>query len=288
MIIGIDHVVILVHDLAAARKDYTALGFTVLPGGEHADGATHNALIVFGDGTYIELLAFRREAPEHWWWRHVAIGEGLIDWALQPDAIEQDIATARRHGVEIDGPISGGRVRPDGQHIAWQMGFPAAADLPFLCGDVTPRTLRVPEGPPRTHANGVTGIARITIAVYDIAASLQRYRALIRPEMQSSSGRILASPPAGVLVPEPGARTAIFPAGNALITLAQPAIDGNVRTLGEAAAAMLQDHSSPLGEYLTTRGEGPCALTLTCQDISKAGYCSPALTHGVALQLMAG
>ncbi len=65
MIKGIDHVVILVKDLAQATADYTELGFTVVPGGEHSDGASHNALIAFADGSYIELFAFKREAPEH-------------------------------------------------------------------------------------------------------------------------------------------------------------------------------------------------------------------------------
>src|SRR4051794_8519489 len=49
MIRAIDHVVILVNDLAATVADYTALGFTVTPGGEHTGGATHNALVVFAD-----------------------------------------------------------------------------------------------------------------------------------------------------------------------------------------------------------------------------------------------
>ena len=87
MIISIDHVVILVSDLEAAIADYTALGFTVMPGGTHTGGATHNALVVFEDDTYLELIAFLREAPEHPWWRHQPAGEGLVDFALLPTAI---------------------------------------------------------------------------------------------------------------------------------------------------------------------------------------------------------
>ena len=40
MIRAIDHIVILVADLAAASADYAALGFTVTPGGEHTGGQT--------------------------------------------------------------------------------------------------------------------------------------------------------------------------------------------------------------------------------------------------------
>ncbi len=58
MPIWLDHLVILVRDLARAAPDYERLGFAVTPGGEHADGLTRNALIPFDDGSYIELVSF--------------------------------------------------------------------------------------------------------------------------------------------------------------------------------------------------------------------------------------
>jgi catechol 2,3-dioxygenase-like lactoylglutathione lyase family enzyme len=179
MIHTIDHVVILVHDLATATNDYAALGFTVTPGGVHADGATHNALVAFADGSYLELIAFRRAAPDHIWWRHTTNGEGLIDFALLPDAIDEDVAAARLRGLDMTGPFSGGRERPDGVRIAWKTARPATPDLPFLCGDVTPRDLRVPTGAACLHPNGVTGIARVLVATRDLAVSAARYRALL-------------------------------------------------------------------------------------------------------------
>jgi hypothetical protein len=179
MIHAIDHMVILVHDLAAATNDYASLGFTVTPGGVHADGATHNALVALADGSYLELIAFRREAPDHIWWRYVAEGEGLIDFALLPGAIDDDIAAARMLGLDIAGPFSGGRERPDGVRIAWKTARLATPDLPFLCSDVTPRDLRVPTGAARLHCNGATGIARVLVATRDPAVSAARYRALL-------------------------------------------------------------------------------------------------------------
>ncbi len=179
MIHAIDHVVMLVHDLATAMDDYAALGFIVTPGGVHADGATHNALVAFADGSYLELIAFRREAPDHIWWRHTADGEGLIDFALLPGVIDEDVAAARMRGLDIAGPFPGGRERPDGVRIAWKTARPATPDLPFLCGDVTPRDLRVPTGAARLHPNGVTGIARVLVATRDPAVSAARYRALL-------------------------------------------------------------------------------------------------------------
>ena len=58
MLTRLDHLVILVRDLGRAVREYEKLGFTVIPGGEHADGLTHNALICFEDGSYLELVAF--------------------------------------------------------------------------------------------------------------------------------------------------------------------------------------------------------------------------------------
>src|SRR5436190_17210576 len=172
----IDHVVILVNDLQAASADYTALGFTVTPGGEHADGLTHNALICFADGSYLELIAFKGRAPEsHFFYRGEGY-EGLVTFALLPDDINRVISSARQRSLDLQGPIPGGRLRPDGTRIEWQTARPPSRDLPFLCADVTPRELRVPSGLGTQHANGILGIDSITVQVRDLRASTERYR----------------------------------------------------------------------------------------------------------------
>jgi hypothetical protein len=68
MLRSIDHLVIVVRDLQQAAKDYQELGFTVVPGGKHPVGS-HNVLISFADGSYLELIAFYRDAFDHRWWR---------------------------------------------------------------------------------------------------------------------------------------------------------------------------------------------------------------------------
>lgn len=247
MIAAIDHIVILVSDLAAAIADYTALGFTVLPGGTHTGGATHNALVVFEDDTYLELIAFLREAPEHPWWRHQPAGEGLVDFALLPTAIVQDVADARARGLAMDGPNDGGRLRPDGQQVAWQTARPREPGLPFLCGDVTPRELRVATGAVRQHANGVTGIAGLTVVADDLRATAGHYQALLGAE-------------------QPGPAFAL---GNARIALATP-------DAGAGAGDALRAH-------LARHGAGPFALALRGPA---AGALDPALTHGVPIELV--
>jgi catechol 2,3-dioxygenase-like lactoylglutathione lyase family enzyme len=258
MIRAIDHIVILVNDLTAAIADYTALGFTVMPGGEHTGGATHNALVIFTDDTYLELIAFKRPSPEHHWYRHAAVGEGIIDFALLPTLIEADLAAARERGLAIEGPLAGGRLRPDGQQVAWQTGRATTPDLPFLCGDVTPRELRVPAGDLRAHANGVSGVANLTVVVADLGASVSRYRALLGVAEREAS-------------PSPeleGARQAVFALGDTTLTLAGP----------EPGA------KTPLAERLAAAGEGPFALTL--RGAREATTLDLKLAHGARIALV--
>ncbi|MDR6289007.1 catechol 2,3-dioxygenase-like lactoylglutathione lyase family enzyme [Inquilinus ginsengisoli] len=178
--LSLDHVVIAVRDLDRTIADYTALGFTVTVGGEHTGGASHNALIDFADGAYIELIAFKRPNPEFRWWRVLdEAGDGFVDYALLPGDIAADVAAAKARGLDLDGPNDGGRLRPDGVRLDWRTARASTSDLPFLCGDVTPRALRVPEGDVRRHANGVVGVAAIEIAVENPQVSAWRYGALL-------------------------------------------------------------------------------------------------------------
>ena len=175
MPLSIDHIVIAVTDLDAAIRDYTALGFTVLPGGEHPRGS-RNALVVFEDGAYLEIIAFPRPVADFRWWQVLdRSGPGLVDYAVLPDDLDADLARARAAGIVMDGPLDGGRLQPDGTRIAWRSARPPEPDIPFLCTDVTTRSLRVPEGAARRHANGVTGVAGVTVAVQNLATSVARY-----------------------------------------------------------------------------------------------------------------
>ena len=183
MILGIDHVVILVHDLQQTITDYTDLGFTVVPGGEHADGRSHNALIAFEDGSYIELIAFKDGVvPEDHFFHRPGDPEGIVTYALLPDNIEATVEEARARGLDMVGPRPGGRERPDGTRLEWKIAAPLSHDLPFLCADVTPRELRVPGGEAHSHANGAVGIADLWVKVDDLEASTTRYTALLGSE----------------------------------------------------------------------------------------------------------
>lgn len=162
----LDHVIIAVPDLDAAMEDYRVLGFTVIYGGRHASGATHNALICFSDSTYIELLALVEGAQpgnvNSLTAQMLQKGEGLVGYALLSQDFQTDIEALRARGVNVSAVSDGGRTRTDGVELRWRGALVDDGTSPFLIEDVTARNLRVPDDAATvTHANGVTGVAQL-------------------------------------------------------------------------------------------------------------------------------
>lgn len=260
MPLTLDHVVIAVADLDAAFANYTKLGFTVLMGGDHPGGVTHNALVIFQDGSYLELIAFRRADPANRWSRvFERSGAGFLDHALLPGDIAADVAAAQKRGLDMADPIPGGRLRPDGERLEWKTARSPKSDVPFFCGDVTPRALRVQKGEVRNHPNGVTGIAAITLAVSDLETSLKRYAALLDLDVPPA-------PPSRVLAGF-GVRSAQLPLGGTVVNLVSPL-----------------DDAGPVAEALTARGEGPFALAFSGGHA--AADLDPALASGARLTIL--
>lgn len=145
-----------------------------MPGGRHAHGKTENKLILFADGSYLELIAFVDEDSsaknDHWWRDHDC---GFVDWALTTPKHE-DLEELLGSVNELDGPIKygtpkvGGRRRPDGQDIEWKFTsalYVRRGYVPFWCLDITERDLRVPisNRALTTHPCGATGVAQISL-----------------------------------------------------------------------------------------------------------------------------
>jgi catechol 2,3-dioxygenase-like lactoylglutathione lyase family enzyme len=209
----IDHVVVVVRDLDAASIDAEQAGFTVTPGGEHAGGATHNALIPFADGSYIEVIAFRDpdERQTHKWWPRLWKGEGLVDFALLSSDLEAEAKEITARGLLVPPPADNGRLRPDGERLEWRaiqtQETVGESGLPFVIQDVTPRSLRVStDASATTHRNGATGIARVTVVVGDIDAAARSFRALLGVD-----GRPSGEHAAGIRSGQPGIRFAVGP-----------------------------------------------------------------------------
>ena len=188
MTLRFDHAVILVNDLKAAIQDYQTLGFNAFFGGEHAGGKTHNALIVFADGSYLELLApTRRELLESvdrhdrtsflFMFQH---GEGLGGYAMLSPNLAAETAAMQARGLDVQLRPPGGRARPDGQQLRWRSAMIGGSMTPFFIQDETPRVLRVPDDADKTHQpNGVTGVSGLRVAVHDLKSGLDRYEAIL-------------------------------------------------------------------------------------------------------------
>jgi hypothetical protein len=179
MLQGLDHIVIVVNDLEQAAIDYQQLGFTVVPGGKHPVGS-HNVLISLADGSYIEIIAFCREAVDHRWWAPLQKGERLVDFCMQTDNLRGDTLKLRAAGVAINDPVPWSRTRPDGYELKWLLSLVHGSQrgvAPFLIQDVTPREERIPQAV--DHKNRAIGIETLTIAVGDLAAVQRWYEGVL-------------------------------------------------------------------------------------------------------------
>lgn len=266
---NIDHIVIVVRDLAQAMADYESAGLTATLGGEHVGGATRNALVAFEDGTYFELIAFKEpDRPQpHRWWARLTKGEGLADYALGSESLAAEAARLRERNVVFEGPRDGGRRRPDGQEIAWRLlnlgrGRAPGDDqpaLPFMIEDVTPRPLRVPEGAAARHRCGATRVAGLTVVTDNLAAVAPTLAAALGATSPTEASRA-------------GAQVVRLPVGQQWIELLQP-----TDTEGPAAAHLRQFGAGPFEIVLASGAAEPGSGALLASG-----------THGARIRVQEG
>jgi hypothetical protein len=254
MIQGIDHLVVVVKDLTRAMKDYERLGFTVVPGGEHPVGS-HNALISFADGSYLEIIAFYREATDHRWWNALSKGERFVDFCFQTDDLRGDTKTLKDAGVAINDPVPWSRKRPDGFELKWLLSLATGEHrgvAPFLIEDVTSRAERIPRQ--FDHKNRVAGIDKITVAVGELARVEKWYGALLGKGEPVAAGEL-------------GAEGLAFRAGPHVLEFVTP-----------------RSAASPLIDRLRTYGPAPYSAVLTGRG-SAPGPLDNDLSHGANLSI---
>ena len=253
MIQGIDHIVVVVKDLDQAAKDYEQLGFTVIPGGQHPVGS-HNVLISFRDGSYLEIIAFYREALDHRWWEPLSKGERLVDFCFQTDDLRGDTKKLQAAGVAINDPIPWSRKRPDGYELKWLLSLATGSHrgvAPFLIEDVTPRSERIPQT--FHHRNGVTGIDKVTVAVGELG------------QIEKWYGSLLGKRGTAITVADLGAEGLRFEVGPHIFEFLTPS-----------------DAASPLVDWLRRFGSSPYSAVLKGDALLLKPFDSR-LTHGTHL-----
>jgi len=242
---SLDHVVIAVHDLKAAERVYSGLGFAITPGGRHP-GGTQNSVIRFSVGGYLELLTPSdaslpggsevAKLLEH--------GEGAFESGLSIDSAEQAAHDLGAAGIKINGPTPGTIVRPEDKEPPpnrwWIIGF--ADDLAsrpvFLIQYV--RDPARPRPPAAPNPNTASSASALLIAVNDPDKAAAGY------------GNIGKLSPTEIKLPEFGAIAKEIILARGSILLLRPT-----------------DPSGPTAQHLKTRGEGIMGVRLGVTDLDE-------------------
>jgi len=236
-----DHALVAVFDLAAAKSEFEALGFTVISGGQHSGGLTENALVTFADGNYLELIAPTRlelldRPPQPGPANYLLLfgsGEGFAGYAFDAPNLNAEVERVRSTGIEIGDPQPGGRRRPDGVELAWRTAMLPDTRSPFFLTDDTPRDRRIrKETEITTHSNGAVGVVGMVIPVENLERAVAWHDKLLG--VPSTPG-----------LPGPGATTADTQIGEFRLKLVEP-----------------ESEAGPLTTHLARRGRVPYQIQI--------------------------
>lgn len=186
-ITGIDHTLVGVRDLEAARARWARLGFTVTPRGRHIGWGTGNYCVMLEDG-YIELLGI--VDPSQFSNNLDTLlekREGLLGLAFAtPDANAcRDALEAA--GLKPDGPkqlqrdleLPTGTVTPE-----FRLVFLPPESTPevsaFVTHHLTPELVRRPDW--LAHANGAQRLLSVTVVCADPVEAAMGYLPIFGPE----------------------------------------------------------------------------------------------------------
>lgn len=180
----IDHVVIAVHDLEAARSAYARLGFTLTPVARHPFG-TANSLVQLHGG-YLELLAVADPAqiPEPGVRTYsfaafnrdfLARGAGASMLALQSADAAADLADFEANDLPTYAPLSFHRLaqtpKGDDLEVGFSVTFTSDARIPdagfFTCQHHNPDRFWWPDY--QRHSNGARAIDAVVMVAPDPA-----------------------------------------------------------------------------------------------------------------------
>ena len=191
---GLDHVIIGVRDLEAARAQYARLGFNSTPRGRHVGWGTANYCIMFPHD-YVELLGivdpsqFTNDLD-----RLLAEREGLLGLAFGSADLGATHAAWLTAGLEPAPPQALGRLlEADGAAVELRFRnvmLPRSATAGvgmFALEHLTPEPMRRPAW--LAHPNGALAIRACTICAGDtapVAAALQRL--IASPELRKKFG----------------------------------------------------------------------------------------------------
>lgn len=161
----IDHFVVLVSNLEAARQSFMDAGFaaTVITRHSEAMGTANSCIML--QGNYVELMGMVDETPANEGWRALlASGPGLRGIALASSDVEATSATLAAKHIRAAPPLNFSRLTAEGELRFSVVRLPR--DLTpglqcIYCQHHTPDLLWTPQA--MTHPNGATRIVEASV-----------------------------------------------------------------------------------------------------------------------------
>ena len=177
-----DHVLFVGKSLSDMERGFADAGFESTYGGSHDTNPTHNSLIGFADGSYIELLStVTPEVDDPMRNHHMNNDAGPCGWAIEVDDLDRIIERGDRAGLDTWGPIAMSRETPRDTVASWELaGYESAVRgelLPFFISDTTPRERRIS---PTDGVAGseLTGIETVVIGTSDLDRTTQLFESV--------------------------------------------------------------------------------------------------------------
>jgi catechol 2,3-dioxygenase-like lactoylglutathione lyase family enzyme len=217
---GIDHIVLCVRNLDAARDRFRSMGFTLTPPATHPFG-TGNSLAQL-KSSFIELLSvvdperIPPHADQHFSFaahnaEFLSRGEGMSMLVISSEDARADEARWRKAGLTTFEPVyfERGAQLPDGSEakVAFTIAFALNEEMPnavfFCCQQHKPEAFWHPQY--QRHPNGAMNFASITLAAEDPRRHAPFFAALLGAgsvqlrgdalDVVTASGKVEVIPP---------------------------------------------------------------------------------------------
>lgn len=194
-ITGIDHTLLGVRDLEAARRNWVRLGFSVTPRGRHIGWGTGNYCVMLEEG-YVELLGiidpkqFTNNLD-----KLLEKREGLLGLAFSTNDANACRDALVEAGLKPDGPkqlkrdleLPTGAVTPEFRLVFLPPEMTPALSC-FVCHHLSPELIRRPDW--LSHLNGALRLISVTIACAEPVDAAMGYLPIFGPDRVKVADRL--------------------------------------------------------------------------------------------------
>jgi catechol 2,3-dioxygenase-like lactoylglutathione lyase family enzyme len=240
---GADHLMIMVKDLRSTTEKFRSLGFNINPWGQFAEGGLENAVMYFGNETFLEFLGVydKEKAAGTAAAKFLEKHEGSNGFAVEVASAAMTAQALKDHGIEVVPPEPFPPVKAGNSiSVNWfwksvEFRNNAPPGTPFLIEYNRPLFEKF-ETPDKarakiTHANTALAVTSVWIAVSDLEAARKSYAAV------------------GLA----GGETFHFPELSAT---------GYKVRSGKASILLLNAKDGPVHRFATDRGDGIMGVTI--------------------------